>query len=288
MNTFLGLPQSDASKDTAKALILPVPYEGTVTYRKGTAGGPGAIMSASEQVELYDEYLDCEPWQCGIATLPAVDPRADPEAMLHTVEQEVKKWVSPGRLVATIGGEHSLTSAAVAAHLDRYPDLGIIQFDAHADLRDDYEGSPWNHACVMSRVRESIPTSHVLQVGIRSLSAEEAPLVKRKDHAVLFARDIVENYVQFSDQLQSLPPKIYITFDVDVFDPSVIRSTGTPEPGGLDWYTILALLEQIFEAREVVGFDITELAVGDVPSAFTVARLIYRMIGFWTQQHHPA
>jgi len=284
MTNFLGISDTCCKPDTAAALILPVPYEGTVTYGKGAAGGPKAIIKASQQVELYDEYLDCEPWQQGIATLPAMRPRARPALMARAVEREVSRLVRLDRLVVVLGGEHSISSGAADAHLEQYPKMGVIQFDAHADLRDCYNGTPWNHACVMARVRERIPSRRVLQLGIRSLSEAEAALSKSARYKIAQAREIVQGRFDLTRHLARLPRQIYITFDVDVFDPSVIRATGTPEPGGLDCYTVLAMLEQIFEKKQVVGFDVVELCAGDPVSAFTTARLIYRMIGLWSKR----
>jgi len=282
MDAFLGVSDPCCAGERAAALILPVPYEGTVTYGKGTGGGPQAVIDASQQVELYDEYLDSEPWRLGIATLPALQPRESAEEMVQAVAEAVGCQVKPKRLVVTLGGEHSISSGAVAAHLRVHPDMGVIQLDAHADLRETYDGTRWNHACVMARIRDLVPSSRVLQLGIRSLSAEEAALVGRESYGLVHARDIMRGRFDAADRLRSLPAEVYITVDVDVFDPSVIRATGTPEPGGLDWYTVLAMMEEIFATKRVVGFDITELCAGDVASAFTTARLIYRMVGLWT------
>ena len=281
MDAFLEISDPCCAPDKAAALILPVPYEGTVTYGKGTGGGPQAVIEASQQVELYDEYLDSEPWRQGIATLPALHPRESTEEMVQAVDQTVDRYVKPGRLVVTLGGEHSISGGAVAAHLRTYPEMGVVQLDAHADLRDTYEGTPWNHACVMARIRDLIPSPRVLQLGIRSLSAEEAALARSRSYSIVHARDIVQGRFEATNYLRHLPCEVYVTLDVDVFDPSVIRATGTPEPGGLDWYTVLGIMEHIFAAKRVVGFDVVELSAGDGASAFTTARLIYRMIGLW-------
>ena len=281
MDAFLGVSDPCCAIDRAAALILPVPYEGTVTYGKGTGEGPEAVIDASRQVELYDEHLDSEPWRLGIATLPALRSRESPEEMVQAVDQTVGGYAKPGRLVVTLGGEHSISSGAVAAHLRTYPEMGVVQLDAHADLRDTHEGTPWNHACVMARIRDLVPSSHVLQLGIRSLSAEEAALARSRSYSIVHARDIVQGRFEATNYLRHLPCEVYVTLDVDVFDPSVIRATGTPEPGGLDWYTVLGIMEHIFAAKRVVGFDVVELSAGDGASAFTTARLIYRMIGLW-------
>jgi len=281
MAAFLGLSDPCCTPRNAAVRILPVPYEGTVTYGKGAADGPRAAIDASAQVELYDEVLRAEPWRCGIATLPPLRARKTPARMVQAVEREVARHVAPDRCVVTLGGEHSISTGAVAAHLAAWPDLGVVQFDAHADLRDRYAGSPWNHACVMARIRERIPSARVLQLGIRSLSAEEAALADRKRYRLVSARDLLEQRVRLADRLRRFPRQVYVTFDVDVFDPAVIRATGTPEPGGLDWYTAMDLLETLFRSKQVVGFDVVELSGGDPPSAFAAARLLYRMIGLW-------
>lgn len=283
MTAFLGLSDSCCRADRAAVRILPVPYEGTVSFGKGTADGPQAIIDASQEVELYDEFLGCEPWRQGIATLPAIRSGATPEQKVQAVERAVSQLVQRDRLVVVLGGEHSISTGSVAAHLKHFPEMGVIQFDAHADLRDRYNGSPWNHACVMARVYERVPSARVLQIGIRSLSAEEAALSHKRGYRIIHARKIARGDLDPSSFLAGLPRHIYITFDVDVFDPSVVRATGTPEPGGLGWYTALAMLEEIFAKKRVIGFDVVELCGGDTVSAFAVARLIYRMIGLWSK-----
>jgi agmatinase len=184
-----------------------------------------------------------------------------------------------------------VTAGAFAAHRSIIGRVGVIQFDAHADLRETYNGSPWNHACTMARIRELVPTEDVLQLGIRSMSRNEAELIRRRDYAVMAARTMRETPGHVAARVRRLPKQVYITVDVDVFDPSVVRATGTPEPGGLTWFEVTDFLREIFHSRQVVGIDITETGSGDAASAFTIARLLYRMIGWWSQaegQPRPA
>lgn len=278
---FLGVGAARAQVADAAVAVLPVPYEGTVSWGRGTAAGPRAILEASQQVELYDEVLQCEPFRRGIATLPPLTAARTPAQMVARVYRRVRKLTADGRLVAMIGGEHSITPGAVRACLETYPRLGVIQFDAHADLRETYDGSKWNHACVMARVREVVPNTRVRQVGVRSLSAEEAERIRRQRYRVAFAHKMREQGFDFQAFLKGMPREVYVTFDVDVFDGSVIRATGTPEPGGLGWGTVTDLLAAISRTRRIVGFDVVELSGKpfDAPSAFAAAKLVHRLIG---------
>jgi agmatinase len=264
-------------------LVLPVPYEATTTYQQGAADGPAAVIAASAHVETYDEELDSSPCACGIATLPPLTPRGAPEDAIDQVRKAVAAWAAPGRLVVTLGGEHTIAAGAVAAHLSAFEDVGVIQFDAHADLRPSYMGSRWNHACTMARIRDQLPPDRVIQYGVRSMSAREADDIRQHAYTVVPAHAIHTDLRGAARLIPDLPPKVYITFDVDVFDPSVVRATGTPEPGGLSWFETCDLLRDIFARRQVVGFDITEICAGDTVSAFTIARLLYRMVGWWAE-----
>lgn len=260
-------------------VILPFGYEGGVSYGTGTARAPQAVLEASQQVEFYDELLDLEPFRIGLATAaePAI-PEA-PDQMLNLVEHLTEKLMSQGKLVVLLGGDHSISPGYARALAKKYPDLGVIQLDAHADLRDAYDGSPLSHACAMARIREITP--HTLQIGIRSMAAEEAKLIKHDHLAVCTMDQWRRGNFDLGAALGNLPEKVFITLDVDVFDWSVIAGTGTPEPGGLQWYETLQLLATIFESKNVVGWDVVELALrpGDSNSPFAVAKLIYKMIG---------
>lgn len=268
--------------DRARVAILPVPYEGTVSYGGGTAGGPQAILDASEQLELYDEQIQAEPFRCGVWTAPPLAiPAEGGEAVIRSVEGRVAELLEAEKWVVMLGGEHSITTGGVRAAAARHEDLQVVQLDAHADLRDRYEGGPWSHACVMARCTELAP---VRAIGIRSYSSEEAQRIRdgitgyRITHAwEMDTKDWVEMALE---GLEGRP--VYLTIDVDYFDPSVIPSTGTPEPGGAGWHQTLPLLERLFRASRVVCCDVVELAPrpGLHHADFTVARLVYKLIAY--------
>jgi agmatinase len=280
---FLGLSEEETAYETSRVAVLPVPLERTVSYGRGTAHGPAAVLAASTQVELYDETSGTEPWAAlGIHTLPSLDDLPDDlgEA-LDRIESEAERHLQAGKFLAAIGGEHSLSAALVRAARTVHGKLGIVQLDAHADLRDSYEGTPHSHACVMRRIVElGCPT---LAVGIRALSAPEGELIRERDLATVWGRELASLTVErFSQLVDALPPKVYLTFDVDYFDPSLVPSTGTPEPGGGLWYPTLALLAELFRRRQVVAMDVVELApVADLPASdFVAARLLYKCLGY--------
>jgi agmatinase len=267
----------------AAVAVLPVPYEGTVSYGAGASLGPSAILRASEQLELYDEQMGLEPFRVGVHTtdpLP-INPADAPETVADAVAARCGELLDGGRWVMMLGGEHSITPGGVLAAARRHPGLQVVQLDAHADLRDSYEGSAFNHACAMARCLELAP---VVGVGIRSYSAGEAERIRRgiDGHRMVHAweMDDADWQDRALDGLGGAP--IYLTVDVDYFDPSIVPSTGTPEPGGGLWGPTLAFLERLFREGRVVACDVVELA--PVPGLhhadFTVARLIYKMIGF--------
>lgn len=264
----------------AAVAILPVPYEGGVSYGTGTARAPDAVIDASEHLELYDEILDAEPYRMGIATVGPPEISADAETTFASVNAIIKTMIGEGKWVVMLGGDHSISCAYVKALIERYGRIAVLQLDAHADLRDTFEDSPYSHACVMSRIREL--TGSTLQIGIRSMSVEEARRIAREKLAVGTMSDYRSGKFDVHAALDALGEPVYLTVDVDVFDWSVIRSTGTPEPGGLLWDEALALLHQIFMRKNVVGIDVVELCGDprDRNSAFAVAKLIYKMLGF--------
>jgi agmatinase len=277
---FLGLEPEFTAIENAKIIILPFPYEGGISYGAGTAKAPDAVLEASYHLELYDEVLEAEPFRMGIATVaPPFIPR-DPEEMIRTVYESTRLLLELGKFVVLIGGDHSLSSGYFNALHERYGQVSIIQLDAHADLRETYDDSPWSHACVMSRIREI--TSNTLQIGIRSLSLEEAERVKQENIALYTMHEYRNGTCDLQAALQQLPDPVFLTLDVDVFDWSVIMSTGTPEPGGLLWDEALTLLQQIFTKKQVIGFDVVELSYQehDRNSPFAVAKLIYKMLAF--------
>ena len=274
----IGPPHSDLK--TARAVILPVPYDRTATYGKGTAKGPAALVAASCNMELYDEELGTDTYALGIHTAPPVcGNEVPPEEMVRRVEEAAGRYLDLGKMVITVGGEHSITAGAVAAYHRRHPRMTVIQLDAHGDLRDSYEGSRNNHACVMRRVRELCPT---LALGIRSLCREEAEYLSANPAPMISGKRVAEGREWFGEALQAVGDEVYITVDVDYFDPALVPGTGTPEPGGGDWYTSLALLRAVSRRSRIVGFDIMELApIPDQPASdFLAAKLLYRMLGY--------
>ncbi|CAN5746192.1 agmatinase [soil metagenome] len=287
---FLGLEEG-AEWDTAAVVILPVPYESTVSYQGGTRRGPDAILEASRYIELYDQELDCEPGtDVGVCTLPALHlTSAGPEAAVRELRQAMDTILEAAgdRLVISLGGEHSITSAPVLAHAQRLEREGrrltVLQFDAHSDLRREYEGSPYSHASVMARCMDQVD---ITAVGIRALTSEERQLIRERDTIqTIFAEEMWADDSWIDRAMNSLGDDIFITFDVDYFDPSLIPATGTPEPGGPAWYPTLKLLRRVFAERRVVGADVVELAPmgGNAAPDFAIAKLVYKMIGYWAE-----
>jgi agmatinase len=277
---FLGLEAECTSLEKARVVILPFPYEEGISYGTGAANAPDAVLEASYHLELYDEVLEAEPFRIGIATLaPPSIPKA-PEKMIRTVYESTQLLLEQGKFVVLIGGDHSISSGYFKALQEQYAQVSVIQLDAHADLRETYDDSPWSHACVMARIREM--TDNTLQIGIRSLSLEEAERVKQENIALYTMHEYRNGDCDLRTSIQILPDPVFLTLDVDVFDWSVIMSTGTPEPGGFHWDEGLSLLYQIFTQKHVVGFDVVELSYQehDRNSPFAVAKLIYKMLGF--------
>jgi agmatinase len=281
-SVFLGLSKDLSSYKRSKVAVLPVPYEATVSYGGGTSKGPAAILSASTQVELYDEELGCEPCAIGVATLDAPNLYdVKPSDLKEVISPLVAKILSDQKLPIIFGGEHSITPAAFAAVYEVHPEITVVQLDAHADLRQEYEGERMSHACAMARIRESAPA---VQIGIRNLSFEEAQWVKRDKLPIFYAMDICGNDRWMNRAIEKIKTeKVYVTVDVDVFDSSVMPATGTPEPGGLGWYDVTKFLRQLTNKKRVVGFDFVELAPAPNLHAcdFLVAKLAYKCIGYW-------
>ncbi len=277
---FLGDDIELSSYDQSKVVVLPFGYEGGVSYGKGTAEGPDAILDASSQLELYDEVIKAEPYKIGIYTVEPPAIPDTPEEMVETLYQFVQPILSKDKLVALVGGDHSITLGYYKALLKKHGRLSVIQLDAHADLRHEYLGSPLSHACIMSRIREF--TSDTLQIGIRSLSYEESKRIQPERINLCTMHDYRTKHFDIDAAIKQLPDPVFITFDVDVMDWSVIRSTGTPEPGGFTWDECLSLLNKIFTRKNVVGFDLVEYAYdpADVNSAFAAAKLLYKMITY--------
>ena len=277
---FLGIPAEFTAFETAKAVILPFPYEGGISYGAGTGRAPQAVLDASQYVELYDELLEYEPYRVGISTLapPVIPP--DAAGMIQALYQQTADIVAQHKFLVVIGGDHSISSGFFRALSEQYGQMSVIQLDAHADLRETYEGSPLSHACVMSRIREMTP--YTLHIGMRSFSAEEARRAER-EHLAFFPMHLYRQGPDIvREVIRRLPNPVFLTIDADVFDWSVIASTGTPEPGGMLWDEAMALLQCIFTTKEVVGADVVELSYRetDPNSPFAVAKLIYKLIGF--------
>ncbi|MGH7700174.1 MAG: agmatinase [Gemmatimonadales bacterium] len=280
--TFLGLPEADAALDAARVLILPVPYEATVSWLPGTRFGPRGILEASRYIELYDHELDAEPYRVGVHTLPPLMLSAEgPERATAQLREAFDRLLATGKLVIMLGGEHSITAPPVEAHVARLGQrpLSVLQLDAHADLRAEYHGTPFSHACVMHRVHERVT---LVPVGLRAITTEEGALIREKRIPAIFAHELQEGDAWIDRALAALGPDVYVTIDVDYFDPGLVPSTGTPEPGGGAWYPTQRLLERVFRERRVVGVDVVELAPipGLAAPDFLVAKLVYKLIAY--------
>ena len=279
LKTYFELSDELANINTAKAAILPVPYDKTATWKKGAARAPEAILEASHHIESYDVVIDVEPSQCGIATLDPVDFDGSPEELADRVDARVAELLERGILPVTLGGDHCISIGAIRAAARLVPNLTILQLDAHTDTREECWGSAYNHARTMNWARKWCP---IVQVGIRAVDGPEMPLL---DQDRVFYAHQIRGPGASSDWIdrvvELLTEKVYLTIDVDCFDSSLVPATGTPEPGGLDWYQVDALLEQVSLNREVVGFDVVELlpTPGQWASDFLVAKLIYRFLG---------
>jgi len=278
------LPDEQSDYATSRVVVLPVPFERTVSYGRGTSAGPAAILRASQSMELYDDELGGETAEVGIATLPPFLPEAfDMETAMSELEAECRRHMEAGKFLLTLGGEHSLSIAPVRAARRVFGEIGVVQFDAHADLRAEFEGTPYSHASVMRRVAdEQIPT---LPVGIRSLSKPEAEFAMEAGIPIVWGQELdgLENRIDVL--LAALPEQVYLTFDIDYFDPSIVPATGTPEPGGGTWYPTLRLLARVFQTKRVIAMDLVELApVGGQPASdFVAAKLAYKCLGYWAR-----
>jgi agmatinase len=282
---FMHLDDADTDFATARVVVGPVPFDGTTCYQPGTREGPRAIIDASRNLELYDAELRRSPYRVGIHTLRAVDVvMGNAAAMVERTEQVTARLLDLGKFVVTLGGDHLTSIGVVRAFAQRFPSLSVLQIDAHADLRDEYEGSRLSAATVMRRVRDVCPRT--AQVGIRSLSEPEAQLVAAQGLPLWLAADIHAQTRQgrhewIGEVLNALTDDVYVTVDVDGFDPSLVPGTGTPEPGGLGWYDVVDLLTAVTAAKRVVGFDVVELSplLEAHVSPVVAAKLVYKLIG---------
>jgi len=271
------LPEEYSKPDNAGIVIIPVAYDGTTTWMKGTDKGPEAIIEASANMELYDIETDSETYRKGIFTDDVIEGIASVEEIIEAVFETVQYHLEKARFPVVVGGEHAVSIGAVKAHAKQYNNLTVLQLDAHTDLRDEFNGSRYNHACVMARVKELCP---IVQVGIRSMDSSEKESIKTE--SIFFAKDIYNKDGWIDKVVSKLSQKVYITIDLDVFDPSIMPSTGTPEPGGVFWYDILLLLKAICSQKDVVGFDVVELCPDSRNKApdFLAAKLIYKLLSY--------
>lgn len=276
---FLALEDDLSDYGSSKAVILPIPYDATASYVDGARNGPRAIISASRQVETYDNDFGFEPCKVGIATSGELEPESGgPEAMMMKIEKAASEIVEDGKFLLSLGGEHSITNPLVKVHKGKFPDLSVLQIDAHTDLREEYQGSRYSHACVMSRVGE---ICKFVSVGIRSFCDSENERKAIRDGRIIESRVFHNNPDTISIILSQLTDKVYITFDLDGFDPSVMPAVGTPEPGGLLWDEAIELVMAVGRSKDIVGGDIVELTPipGIIYPDFTAARLAYKLIG---------
>jgi agmatinase len=278
--TFLGLGGRDADYAKARFAILPIPYDATTSFSAGARDGPRAIIAASRQLEDYDLALGREACHAGIATLDPLEPDArGPAAMHQRIYGAARKLVRDGKFLIGLGGEHGITSALVRAVHTKHKSLSVLQIDAHADLRDTYHDSPYSHACVMRRIHEL--GINAVGVGIRSHSQEEARFIRTAKEKIISAETCHCGDDWVHEVVQALGEHVYVTIDIDGFDPAYAPGTGTPEPGGLDWFQVTALLAAVAAERRLVGADVVE--VRPLPPStvteFLAARLVYRLIG---------
>ena len=277
---FGGVDNKLTSHKTAKVVVIPVPYEKTARYGKGTKTGPRAILNASNNMELFDEELNKETYRIGIHTKSPLKTRGlSPEKMVRIVEKAVCQALEKKKFPIVIGGEHSVPIGAVKAVAKKFKALSVLHLDAHADLRDKYSGSKYSHACFARRALEASP---VVQVGIRSMSKEEKNFLPHPDVCMINAYEIQKNKKWMKKASQKLSKNVYVSIDLDVFDPSLMPSTGTPEPGGMGWYDAIGFLRKIAASHNIVGFDVVELSPrkGEEASDFLAAKLIYRFLGY--------
>jgi len=279
MISFLGKEYSADNSEAAKIIIIPVPLEYSTSYGKGTERGPEAIINASSFLESYDEELDYEVWKKGIFTAPAIDVNTEPVQCLDRIKKAVASYIKDDKFAIVLGGEHSLSSAVHDAFYDRYPQLSVLQLDAHSDLRDEFEGSKYSHACVMRRIWEK--NKNIVEVGIRSQCIEEKEFISENEIPVFYAQDIYGKSFSL-EILDALNDDVFITIDTDFFDPSIMPAVGTPEPGGFFWYETLDFLKNVFTFKNVVGIDIVEFS--PIPQLvhpdFFLAKFIYKLIGY--------
>ncbi|MCB0281190.1 MAG: agmatinase [Calditrichaeota bacterium] len=277
-NNFLGIEEEFSSIENSQVVIIPVPYETSTSYMGGTKEGPQAIIDASAYVELYDEEIEKESYRKGIHTVPAIKFVNDVNKDFESITKTFSAYLEMGKFPIGLGGEHSISFPIFKAFQQKFDNLSVLQLDAHSDLRESYEDSIFSHACVMKRIYGM--NTNIVQVGIRSQCIEEADFIKNNNINTIYAH-VLKNEGFYSSIIDKLTDNVFITIDVDYFDPSVIPSTGTPEPGGFFWDETMVFLKKVFAKKNVVGFDVVELSPlkGLVHPDFTIAKMIYKLIG---------
>lgn len=275
--TFGGIDEVFAAFEQAKILLQSIPYDGTSTWGKGADHGFEAFLEAAENMELYDIETDSEVYRKGIHIPGAIDEKSSPEAVYHAVLKKTTELLKSDKYLTFFGGEHSISIGIIEAFRKTYPDLSVLQLDAHADLREEYLGSPYNHACAMHAASKD---TNLVQVGIRSMDKSEKVFLNPDQ--CFFAHEIHEDSTWMERSIEKMAEQVYLTIDLDVLDPSIMPSTGTPEPGGMDWYTLLNYLKKVFLEKNVLGFDIVEFSPIDGLKApgFLVAKLYYKLLSY--------
>jgi agmatinase len=287
---FGGIDEEEYSSfDKSRIVVWPVAYEGTVSYGAGTGAGAMAIVDASRNMELYEEETGSEVYKIGIHTLEEFGPRPTPEAMMDSLYGRTKELLQSDKFICMLGGEHSVSAPIIKAHAEKFHDMSVLQIDAHADLRDTYDGTPHSHASIMARVVKDLRIPSV-QVGIRSISGDEArSLNSGLPTKIFWAKDIVGRTDWIDRAVDSLTDNVYLTIDIDGLDPSLVPTTGTPEPGGLGWYETLALIRTLAKKRRVVGMDLVEFSKTDNSDApaFLCSKLVYKSLAYIFNEETP-
>jgi agmatinase len=280
---FGGIDEEQYSSfDSSRIIVWPVSYEGTVSFGTGTGGGAMAIVDASRNMELYEEETGSEVYKLGIHTLNEFEPHDTPEAMMESLYDRTKELLESEKFICMLGGEHSVSAPVIKAHAEKFHNVSVLQIDAHADLRDTYDGTPHSHASIMARVVKDLRIPSV-QVGIRSISADEArSLNTGLPTKIFWAKDIVGRTDWIDSAIDALTENVYLTIDIDGLDPSLVPTTGTPEPGGLGWYETLALIRKLARKRRVIGMDLVEFSKTDNSDApaFLCSKLVYKSLAY--------
>jgi agmatinase len=283
--SFFGLPEEHSNEETSQVVVIPAPYENTTSYGRGTKNGPKAILDASQQVELFDDELWVEPYRVGIASgneVKIAPVTSETENPFQELTDAVKSQLVKGKFPIVLGGEHALSIGPVRACMERYPDLSILQVDAHADMRKSYDGNAYSHASVSYHLYKMLPKPALTNVGVRNISAEEVEWMEQEQPNVKIFWARQQKNWNFQEIINTLSDNVYLTIDVDGLDSSIMPSTGTPEPGGMDWYQLMDLIKTLCVRKNVVAADIVELS--PIPKLhgpdFLVAKLLYKLVGY--------